>query len=72
MRCGTSSRTCSAPGDIVLFEYVKKNNRETGPALVGIDLARADALADLLAKMDASPLAIDKLAPDSPVFEFLL
>ncbi|MDX5319312.1 MAG: threonine ammonia-lyase IlvA, partial [Actinomycetes bacterium] len=58
--------------DIVLFEYVKKNNRETGPALVGIDLARADALADLLAKMDASPLAIDKLAPDSPVFEFLL
>jgi threonine dehydratase len=58
--------------DIVLFEYVKKNNRETGPALVGIDLARADVLADLLAKMDASPLAIDKLAPDSPVFEFLL
>lgn len=58
--------------DIVLFEYVKKNNRETGPALVGIDLARPDALADLLAKMDASPLQIDKLAPDSPVFEFLL
>lgn len=58
--------------DIVLFEYVKKNNRETGPALVGVDLARADALPSLLANMEASPLQIDKLAPDSPVFEFLL
>src|SRR5262245_60990032 len=27
--------------DITLFEYVKKSNRETGPALVGIELARA-------------------------------
>jgi len=58
--------------DIVLFEYVKKNNRETGPALVGIDLPRADALPRLLDRMAASPLPIEKLAPDSPVFEFLL
>ena len=26
--------------DITLFEYVKRNNRDTGPALVGIELAR--------------------------------
>jgi threonine dehydratase len=26
--------------DITLFEYVKRNNRETGPALVGIELSR--------------------------------
>lgn len=58
--------------DIVLFEYVKKNNRETGPALVGVDLARPDSLPGLLHRMAASPLQIEKLAPDSPVFEFLL
>ena len=29
--------------DITLFEYVKRNNRETGPALVGIEIGdRAD------------------------------
>ncbi len=30
--------------DIVLFEYIKKNNRETGPALVGIELEQASTL----------------------------
>nr|NLD40688.1 threonine ammonia-lyase IlvA [Actinomycetales bacterium] len=58
--------------DIVLFEYVKKNSRETGPALVGIDLAAASGLERLLQRMDGSPLKIEKLAPDSAVFEFLL
>lgn len=58
--------------DIVLFEYVKKNSRETGPALVGIDLQRSSALDGLMKRMAASPLAIEKLAPDSAIFEFLL
>ena len=31
--------------DITLFEYVKRNNRETGPALVGIELGSADGAA---------------------------
>src|SRR5699024_2580113 len=33
--------------DIALFEYVKRSNRETGPALVGIELAGADDLPGL-------------------------
>lgn len=58
--------------DIVLFEYVKKNNRETGPALVGIELERADDLDALLKRMDDSPLHIDRVPPGSPLFSFLL
>lgn len=58
--------------DIVLFEYTKKNNRETGPALVGIDIDNHQRLAGLLERMEASPLSIDKLQPDSPTFSFLL
>lgn len=58
--------------DIVVFEYVKKNNRETGPALVGIDLERAEDLPGLLARMDASPLDIEQVPPGSPLFTFLL
>lgn len=57
--------------DIVVFEYVKKSNRETGPALVGIDLDSADGLAGLLARMDASSLVIEPVPYDSPLFTFL-
>lgn len=65
-------RTLGEDDDIVLFEYTKKTNRETGPALVGIDIASPNALPPLLERMATSPLQIEKLAPDSPVFEFLL
>ncbi len=58
--------------DIVLFEYVKKNNRETGPALVGIELDGADDLDGLLKRMEDSPLHIDRVPPGSPLFSFLL
>lgn len=57
--------------DIVVFEYVKKNNRETGPALVGIDLDRAAALDGLLQRMDVSRLHIERVPPGSPLFTFL-
>ncbi len=58
--------------DITLFEYVKRNNRETGPALVGIELGSAEDLAPLLARMDAAPPRIEQIPPDSPLFRFLL
>lgn len=58
--------------DIVLFEYMKKNSRETGPALVGIDVQDPDGLPALLERMEASHIVTEKLAPDSAVFEFLL
>jgi threonine dehydratase len=58
--------------DITLFEYVKRNNRETGPALVGIELGRAEDLPDLLDRMAAAPPKISPVPPDSPLFRFLL
>ncbi|MFI6603555.1 threonine ammonia-lyase IlvA [Nonomuraea sp. NPDC050536] len=58
--------------DIIVFEYVKKNNRETGPALVGIELERAGDLDSLLFRMKASPLTVERIPPGSPLFTFLL
>ncbi|CAA9339825.1 MAG: Threonine dehydratase biosynthetic [uncultured Nocardioidaceae bacterium] len=58
--------------DITLFEYVKRNNRETGPALVGIELGRADDLDPLLDRMRKAPPRIEQIPPDSPLFRFLL
>ncbi|GAA4905731.1 threonine dehydratase [Nonomuraea thailandensis] len=58
--------------DIIAFEYIKKNNRETGPALVGIELERAGDLDDLLFRMKASPLTVERIPPGSPLFTFIL
>lgn len=57
--------------DIVTFEYMKKNNRETGPALIGIDLDRPEGLSALLSRMEHSNLDIEKIPYDSPLFTFL-
>ena len=58
--------------DITLFEYVKRNNRETGPALVGIELGSPEDLPALLERMAAAPPEISPVPPDSPLFRFLL
>jgi threonine dehydratase len=58
--------------DITHFEYVKRSNREIGPALVGIELGDPDSLADLLLKMDASPITFEIVAADSPFYRFLV
>lgn len=57
--------------DITLFEYVKRNNRETGAALVGIELGVVDGLASLLERMDASPMSVQRLEPGSPAYRYL-
>jgi len=58
--------------DITHFEYVKRSNRETGPALVGIELGDPDSFTDLLLKMDASPITFEVVASDSPFYRFLV
>ncbi|HEY3406828.1 MAG TPA: threonine ammonia-lyase IlvA [Propionicimonas sp.] len=58
--------------DITHFEYVKRSNRETGPALVGIELGDPASFADLLSKMDSSPITFEVVASDSPFYRFLV
>jgi threonine dehydratase len=58
--------------DITLFEYIKRNNRETGPALVGIELARPEDGPALLARMTANQLRVQAVDPASPLFRFLV
>jgi threonine dehydratase len=58
--------------DITLFEYVKRNNRETGEALVGIELGSAADLDGLLARMRATQIHFEPLEPGSPAYRYLL
>ncbi|WP_216898010.1 threonine ammonia-lyase IlvA [Nocardia alni] len=57
--------------DVALFEYVKRNNRETGAALVGIELGDRSDLEPLLKRMQASPLQCERLEPGSPAYRYL-
>ena len=57
--------------DITLFEYVKRNNRETGEALVGVELGAATGLDGLRARMAASGIHVEALEPGSPAYRYL-
>lgn len=60
------------PGDdITLFEYVKRNNRETGEALCGVELSSAADLEGLLARMANSDIHVELLEPGSPTYRYL-
>jgi threonine dehydratase len=58
--------------DVTLFEYVKRNNRETGEALVGIELGSAADLDGLLDRMRATEMQIEPIEPGSPAYRYLL
>ena len=57
--------------DITLFEYLKRNNRETGTALVGLQLGEARGLESLLERMEVSAIDCRRLEPGTPEYDFL-
>ncbi len=58
--------------DITHFEYSKKNNREKGPALVGIEISRPQDLKPLLDRMKAGNFAHEYLNENSDLFHYLI
>lgn len=61
------------PGDdITHFQYTKKNNRDTGPALVGLELTDKHQLDTLMAGMSARGIVYQHLNHDPILFEMLV
>jgi threonine dehydratase len=61
------------PGDdIVRFEYMQKHNKESGPALVGIELRSTDDYKTLLANMDKYGINFTELNKNDNLFEYLV
>jgi threonine dehydratase len=58
--------------DITRFEFIKKTNRENGPALVGIELADRADYESLVARMKAFKFEIIELNNDQTLFEYLV
>src|SRR4051812_2001193 len=58
--------------DISHFEYTKKNNRETGPALVGIELKDKEDYFPLLERIKAKGFLHREVNNDSTLFQMLV
>lgn len=58
--------------DITTFEYTKKNNKESGPALIGIELHDPDDYEALIARFEDNGFDYKAVNTDSLLFELLI
>ncbi|MGE8719763.1 threonine ammonia-lyase IlvA [Leptospira terpstrae] len=58
--------------DIVRFEFIQKNNKESGPALIGIELKAKDDFQSLIQRMDVFHLNYTLVNQDENLFEYLV
>lgn len=58
--------------DITTFEYTKKNSKESGPALVGIELGHRDDYEGLLERMTSNGFEYKEVNNDSTLFALLV
>lgn len=58
--------------DITRFEFIKKTEKEQGPALVGIELTHKEDYAGLLARLNENRFEVIELNKDQTLFEYLV
>jgi threonine dehydratase len=58
--------------DITRFEFIKKTEKENGPALVGIELLSAEDYPALLKRMEEYRFEVIELNRDKTLFEYLV
>jgi len=58
--------------DIVRFEFIQKNNKENGPALVGIEVKSKEDLKNLIEKMALYKLNYTEINQSENLFEYLV
>ena len=58
--------------DITRFEYMQKHNKETGPALVGIELGRKEDYNALLSRMQQHEVEFTEISTNNQLFSYLI
>lgn len=58
--------------DIVRFEFIQKNNKETGPALIGIEVKSKEDFNLLIQRMDSYKLNYTLVNQNENLFEYLV
>lgn len=58
--------------DITRFEYIKKTDRDSGPALIGIELKKAENYQDIISKLKDKKFDFVELNQNPILFEYLV
>lgn len=58
--------------DIVRFEFIQKHNKETGPALIGIEVKSKEDFKGLIGRMDSVKLNYTLVNQNENLFEYLV
>jgi threonine dehydratase len=58
--------------DIVRFEFIQKHNKETGPALIGIEVKSKEDFKGLMERMDGYKLNYTLVNQNENLFEYLV
>ena len=58
--------------DIVRFEFIQKHNKETGPALIGIEVKSTDDFKALVARMDSRKINYTLVNQQENLFEYIV
>ena len=58
--------------DITHFSYIKKTNKEAGPAVIGIEVATPEDYLKLIKRMDEQGIVYEYLNEKKDLFEFLI
>jgi threonine dehydratase len=65
-------RALGADDDIVRFEYLKKNSKETGPALLGIESSKTESFVKLTDRLNTLRIKFCEICPDDPLVGFMI
>lgn len=58
--------------DLVYIQYIRKTNKEEGPALIGIEVASKDDFKALINRMDANNITYEYINENNKLFEILI
>ncbi len=58
--------------DITHFEYAKKNNKESGPAVIGLEIQRKEDIEGLIERLNAKKFNFEYLNENIDYFQFLI
>ncbi len=66
------NKVLGAGDDITRFEYIKRTNKEKGPALVGIELTKKEDIKPLMERMNKYDINYKCITPEDPLFSILI
>ncbi len=58
--------------DLVYIQYIKKTNKESGPALIGIEVSEKEEIDELIKRMEANNIKFEYINENNILFEILI